>query len=194
MNILPVGIEELSKNKYDLIISTYPRSGVNFLSNLINKNIEINFCYTHKSPINKDNNIVTIIRSPIESISSWVSMGLHFDYIEDKYKDTNLDLYLDGAIRKYLSFYNYVKSSVDLIIDFNDLIKNPNDEFLKLCNFFNFTINEGITPSQVTDDAENGRISTSKNTMFYDIVINRINEYDLEPCNKAFNDVKLTKS
>lgn len=193
MNILPVGIEELAKNKYDLIICTYPRSGVNFLSNMLKENTDINFCYTHKSPINRDNNLTTIIRNPVESISSWVSMGLHFDYIEDRYKDSNLDLYIEGAIRKYLSFYNYIKSSVNFIIDFDDLINNPNAEFLKLLNFFNFTINDNVKSSGVNDDTKNGRISTSKNTMFYDIVTNKIKEYDLEDCNRAFNTVKLTK-
>lgn len=192
MNILPVGIEELQKNKYDLIICTYPRSGVNFLINHIANNFDLSFCYTHKTPINKNNNIITIIRNPKESIASWISMGLHFDYYEDRYKDTNVKEYIDGAIKKYIMFYEYIYKSADHIIKFENLINNPKEEILKISQKFNIEVNKDILPSEVTDDVENGRISSSKDTMFYNFVLEQLDSYDLILCNKKYNDI-LTK-
>jgi hypothetical protein len=192
MNILPVGIEELRNTKYDIIVATYPRSGANFLVNHIEKNIDINFCYTHKTPINKKNNIITVARDPKESITSWVAMGLYFDYIEDKYKDDNIRLYIEGAIRKYDLFYNYAYNSANLVLDFKELIANPHEGILKICTKFNFNIIEKLVSSEVTDDIENGRISSSKDTLFYGVVLKELESYDLQPSYQKYN-MLLTK-
>ena len=110
---------------------TFPRSGSHYLDQLIYKEARISIDKSHSvSEVfdrygNKQKTILTIVRDPIEAISSYLSIQ------EKKYGYTNLGR-IEETITEYVFTHNFLYEHADLIIDFKDLVSRPDDVVKKV--------------------------------------------------------------
>jgi hypothetical protein len=137
---------------------TYPRSGSHYFEDMLYEQKQINFTKSHfltglfDNNNNKNRPIVTIARDPIDSISSYVAR-FYFGYPGQEYL-------VPEKITEYVLMYSFLYEHADYVIDFNDLIRDPESIINKLLSlldigedkyhFFNrdlMTKYEGFLPS-----------------------------------------------
>lgn len=111
-----------------MIFITYPRSGVNFLSNAIALKTIVRIKYSHEE-YTDDNVILNIVRDPVESFTSCAAMN-------DFNKDINAEINV-YAKNKYINMYKFLLSKDTIFINYKDLSQIDNlvekiSEILKL--------------------------------------------------------------
>jgi len=142
----------------NIAIVTYPRSGANYLSNLILNNCRQDIKYFH-IPENPDCFIITIARDPFESIHSHVTMRKHYHPDEEYYKKYN---------NEYKDMYNFLYENANLIIKYEDLINFPEMVLLKICSDTGLEINQLDIPLPMpVDNKENTYLRSSKTSSEY---------------------------
>lgn len=109
-------------------IVTYPRSGANYLHNLIFNYSSISIGYVHKTD-NLNGKIITIARDPFESIHSDVTMRKHYHPEEGYSKTYN---------KRYIDMYIFLYNRADIVINYKDLIESTNKVIEKTCNMLGF--------------------------------------------------------
>ena len=136
-----------------IAIVTYPRSGANYLSNLILNNCRQEIKYSH-IPQNYDRFIITIARDPFESIHSHVTMRRHYRPDEGYNKRYN---------NEYKDMYNFLYENANIVVKYKDLIEFPEKVLLKICNDLEFEINPLEIPVAVAvDNKEDTYLRSSK--------------------------------
>lgn len=97
------------------IILTMPRSGSNLLENTVESMGMFRIGKSHYCWDSRGKNIITVIRNPLDTLTSFAAMRMH---------------YRGGEIRKdivaqYCSTYRYLIKNADIILDYEDLVKDP---------------------------------------------------------------------
>lgn len=107
-------------------IVTYPRSGANYLQNLLINNTgkKIEYFHEHDQFIKSDKTIISIARDPFDSIHSNFTMRKHY-FPEEEFNNLYISHYID------IYTTSYEKS--DIVIDYNDLISHPMIVVAKIC-------------------------------------------------------------
>ena len=129
---------KINKNIPHLL--TYPRSGSHYFEDMLYEQEKINFTKSHfltglfDQNNNKNRPIVTIARDPIDSISSYVAR-FHFDY-------PGQEFLVPEKITEYVLMYSFLYEYADFVIDFNDLIKDPQSVIGKLLNLLDINENK----------------------------------------------------
>jgi hypothetical protein len=142
----------------NIAIVTYPRSGANYLSNLLLNNCRQEINYFH-IPENPDRFIITVVRDPFESIHSHVTMRRHYHPNEEYSKRYN---------NEYKDMYDFLYENADIIIKYEDLIEFPEKVLLKICDYLQFQINPLDIYVPVTEDnRENTYLRSSKTSSEY---------------------------
>lgn len=142
----------------DIAIVTYPRSGANYLSNLIVNACgqEIRYYHTVEKP---DRFIITIARDPFESIHSHVTMRKHYNPDEGYNNNYNVE---------YKNMYNFLYKNADIVIDYKELIEFPDRVLSKIFN--DIKINKKPTETHYPmplDNKENTYLRSSKTSHEY---------------------------
>jgi hypothetical protein len=142
----------------NIAIVTYPRSGANYLSNLLLNNCRKDINYFHV--IEKPNRfIITVVRDPFEAIHSHVTMRKHYHSNEEYSKTYN---------REYRDMYNFLYENANIIIKYQDLIKFPEKVLSKICSDLNFDINPLDNPVPIAvDNKESTYLRSSKTSPEY---------------------------
>jgi hypothetical protein len=145
---------------YNFIMSikiiTYPRSGAHYLQRLMfsatGKLIE----FSHKKDIS-GSTVITIARDPFESIHSHVVMKKHYD-INDGY--TKLDNI------QYISTYDFLYEDAQIVIDYNNLVKSPENITEKVLNMLGLkkSLANSLT---LNDDKDSLHLVSSKSSPEY---------------------------
>jgi hypothetical protein len=159
-----------------MAIVTYPRSGANYLSNLILNNCrqEINYFHIPKNP---DRFIITIARDPFESIHSHVTMRKHYHPNEGYSKRYN---------NEYKDMYNFLYENANIVIKYENLIEFPEKALLKICNDLKFEINPSDIYTPVTEDnKENTYLRSSKISSEYKN--EHFKKEDILDCYESYN-------
>jgi hypothetical protein len=172
----------------DLTVSTYPRSGSNFLVHYLKNTTDINIIKTHDKIFN-NKNIVTIIRDPFDSIVSMITM----QYKDLEEYNHNYQFACDARIDQYKSFYNYILQNIDFIIDFNNIENKIDKISTKICN--DFGANKIISIEnenkfewfKKTSRLEEGNIPTSKDHRYYEFAKESLSQYNLSRCYDLYN-------
>jgi len=142
----------------DIAIVTYPRSGANYLSNLLLNNFRQEINYFH-IPENPDRFIITVVRDPFESIHSHVTMRRHYHPNEEYSKRYN---------NEYKDMYNFLYENASIIIKYEDLIAFPEKVLLKISNDLQFQVNPlDIYVPVTADNRENTYLRSSKTSSEY---------------------------
>ncbi len=142
----------------NIAIVTYPRSGANYLSNLLLNDSGHEIKYFHK-PENPDRFIITVARDPFESIHSHVTMRKHYHPDEG---------YNKGYNNEYKDMYNFLYENANIVIDYKELIQFPERVLSKIYNDLNLEKNPKDDPSPMpSDNKENTYLRSSKTSNEY---------------------------
>lgn len=105
---------------------TFPRTGSHYFDKLVYEKAGISIDKSHSinrvfdKDSNKQKTIITIVRDPIDTISSYLTLQ------EQGYGDTNLER-IEETITNYVFMYRFLYDYADCIIDFKDLVSRPDD-------------------------------------------------------------------
>jgi hypothetical protein len=142
----------------NIAIVTYPRSGANYLSNLL-----VNACgqeirYSHTAE-NPDRFIITIARNPYDSIHSHVTMRKHYNPDEG---------YNESYNREYKNMYNFLYKNADIVIDYKELIEFPDKILSQIFNEIEIEKRPTDIPYPMPlDNKENTYLRSSKTSHEY---------------------------
>jgi hypothetical protein len=117
------------------LITNY-RSGGTFLSYQLERCTDEEIRFIHPNIYDGEytylnHNTITILRNPVDALSSVVSMQYSEVWGEDVY------WYIDRNIDYYVKCYKYFKDNIDLFIDYDDLLTYPQETFDMICSSFN---------------------------------------------------------
>jgi hypothetical protein len=180
-----------------MIFITYPRSGVNFVTEAINLQTGIKISYQHdfvefywdNNRVDKDVDesedvIITIVRDPKDSMVSWLSMQYELN-------DTPLinngftKIIKSKSIPKYKKLYNKLLSFNNVIfINYDDLY-NINDLLQNLYKILNLkVIDDSLDIDRINtkNKTVNDYLITSKDSFKYKEYKNIISNIDLSEC------------
>jgi hypothetical protein len=130
----------------DYIILTFPRSGSNYLQQLIKQKLRdpndihthIEIPKTHLISEAEGKKIITIIRDPHETMKSYTTLAVSFP---EKYPVEDGGSWKFPA-QEYIDFYSYILKSQALIIDYRDLVSRPNDVLESLAKEMSLCVNK----------------------------------------------------
>ena len=143
------------------LIVTIPRTGSNYLQNLIYQKIDCLYYVekTHKFP-EEHKNIITIVRDPKDTIISELAMNHSYGLpiTERKILDRRNNYILLGK-----KLYNEAK----IIIDYNDLINYPNEVIKYIAKDMKRPYKDIDYKNDLKDTEDKSYLVTSKNTPYY---------------------------
>jgi hypothetical protein len=113
---------------------TFPRSGSHYFDELIYDKIGIHIEKSHavNSLFDKNNNkkrtIITIVRNPKDSAISYIAnQQSRSDLSPDALKTR-----INQILTEYIIMHNFLYDYADYVIDFNDLVSNPDSVITKI--------------------------------------------------------------
>lgn len=170
-----------------LTVATFPRSGQHFLKEHLTKRMPVNFEFTHKINLN-NNPTLTIVRNPMNCISSWAAMVQYF-YENDSEDESIFINNIERAKIKYKTFYEYILKDIDMVIDYNFL----NTDIDNIINYIGKNINvapvfyDANASFIVRDELENQHVASSKKLKAYEISTRLINKINLDEEFELYN-------
>lgn len=176
-------------------IVTYPRCGSSYLYWLLSTSFGKDILKTHlfdKELINtfsESDYIVTVLRDPIDAISSFITME-SFYWRKDQTLEEYLEEKIPTRIFDYVDFYKTIIEIADLILDYkeinifrNTVVKKISDDTLnKIVNYDYIDL--------VKDDKDHYFLRTSLKSEEYMYIKNKIIESDLSDCYNIYNKCK----
>jgi hypothetical protein len=152
-----------------------------------------NIRHTHAEYVDEDELLINIVRDPLESIASWISLAIfRNDYV---LKNNKLDnVVYSIAKNKYINMYNFLLSKENTIfINYKD-IDNIEKLMIKLCDILKLK----ITNKLVIDDINKNNLNrseefnakyliTSKTRPEYEDIYNRLKSLDFTELYSLYN-------
>jgi len=166
-------------------ILTMPRSGSNLLENAVEavsmfRPVKYHYCWNTRG---KD--IITIARDPFDTLVSFAAMRMH-------HRDGKIDKQI---AKRYCANYRYLIENADMVIDYNDLVKDPSTvakhitEAMGKRIFFN---NPEIR--QNTDVPEIRYLVSSVNSEHYRVAKEFFLTQDLSECYELYHKLLSLKT
>ena len=170
-------------------IVTIPRSGSHYLQDRIEQHTGV---YVKKSHSLQNNKMITIVRDPIDFLSSYVSMDALY------YKKGSIDHFLLSPEKYCFSDWftdndMEIVDNFDIIIKYESLINSPLETITKIAEKMSFDIIEPRYKSNVTDMPYRNHVASSKNFKDYDRIRKIIEKQDLTRTYEIYNKF-LTKA
>lgn len=168
-----------------LTVATFPRSGQHFLKEHLIKRMPVELEFTHNINLN-NNPTLTVVRNPIDCISSWAAMVQYF-YENDSKDESIFISNIERARLKYKKFYEYILKDIDIVIDYNFL----NTDIDNIINYIGKKIN--VIPDKnslvvkVMDELESKHVASSKKLKAYEISVKVVNEMDMSEEFELYN-------
>jgi len=167
---------------------TFPRSASHYFDRLVYNKVGFHIERSHivNHLFDKDNNkkrrIVTIVRDPIESISSLVAL--------EKSLVSNSNR-VNEIVSEYVLLYNFLYENADYVIDYQDLTKYPDLVIDKILNLLD--INKENSFNFVTDIDYNSKnfVESSKSLSGYKEV--KLDNHNIELCYFYYNKILKNK-
>lgn len=159
-----------------LSFGSFPRSGNHFCYELIKQTLpKTNLIYLeHRiDPIDKETNVFTTIRTPLECVPSWITFTA--DFRENR---------AEQVLEWYCAYYKKCQESKVLVIPFTQLISHPLDSVHKICMYHKI---EQPTVETIEFDFSSGFHVPTKDKSGYVTIINEMkNAPSFEPAMKLF--------
>jgi len=102
-----------------MIFITFPRSGVNFLSNAIELKTKFHIKYSHETYTDEDI-ILNIVRNPKKSFTSWLAMKDR-NIKTSQIKNDTINLINKYAKNTYIDMYKFLLSKDTIFINYHNL-------------------------------------------------------------------------
>lgn len=169
------------------IIISYPRSGKSYLQSILTIALSNIFDYSHlKQPGQKEklkeyDYIISLVRNPIDSISSIVAMQMEFN------SSLKIEELIKTRIEEYCDFYSFSLANSHDFINFNDIVKN----IAKVVEHVSFVTKYPITNNKfkniVADNPKQKFLKSSKKSKYYNEARAIVSTLDLSECNHLYN-------
>ena len=163
-------------------IVTIPRTGSHYLQDRIEQHTGL---YLKKSHDLQDNKMITIVRDPIDFLSSYVSLDA---------------LYYKGSLDRFLAqpdrycFGDWfgqndmeIVDNFDIIIKYESLIDSPLETVKKIADKMSVEIIETRYKSNVIDKPYRNYVVSSKNIKEYDRIRQIVEQQDLTRTYEIYN-------
>ena len=155
----------------DYIILTFPRSGSNYLHELIkqklrdpnNPDIPIDIPKTHSISESDGKKVISIIRDPFDTMKSLITLALNFPE-NPEFAVESGEVFKFPA-NQYMETYSYIIDNSDLIIDYRDLISRPNDVIDYLAQSMNLVVNKEEYVNELFD-SPNHLVSSTTSKLY----------------------------
>ncbi len=124
------------------------------------------FTYTHEKVPKENHTLITIIRNPKDTITSWVAMENHYK------KHINVNRQIETAKLLYVDYYDYLLNiDIDIILNYDFLNTQTDLIITYLSKKLNLKLtNKTIKPSQLSNVINEKHLVTStENPNYYNI-------------------------
>jgi len=157
------------------LLTTYPRTGRHILARNLEHSLDMQVEESHDLIITKTHNIkITTLRDPVESITSWVCMELHYEDISATRRPQPVDFYIKAAITEFIIFHSYALKNIDIFIKYEDVVNNMK----KIINYLskNYHINKTnkLINHEIISNIDKRHLVTSKSYVEYDDVFKKV--------------------
>ena len=165
-----------------IIIASYSRSGQSYLQSTLTLAFSKTFGSSHLNKpgqiesLSSYDHVVTLVRSPVDSISSIISMELEFN------KNLNFDQLIIKRVKEYIDFYSFILNKADTFIDFNEMINKTNKVIQYISNITGDPILNKNPKNLVIDTPSQNFLKTSKTSNNYKYVFDFISKINLDEC------------
>ena len=169
---------------------TFPRSGSHYFDELIYKEAGIHIEKSHTLNLlfdknnNKQRKLVTIVRDPVESITSYSA-----------YEQSNAgpkplfatETRVNQLLTEYILMHNFLYDHADYVIDFNDLVSNPEAVTKKILSLLAISSEDydffATSPMEYSKDY----LASSKTLSNYDK--NLLHRFNFDSCYFYYNRI-----
>ena len=143
-------------------VVSYPRSGLNLLRILLGQQGYSIASYHRFEGIDKNTDILTIVRNPLDTVSSYFSMvKSHMDTLD--YPGIN------KMLQTYIETYTWLLNNYSYILDYNDLANSPNTTIERLLSHYDLPHSQiKYRLDLLKDDPSEKYLVSSKNTEWYE--------------------------
>jgi hypothetical protein len=169
-------------------IVTIPRTGSHYLQDRIEQHTGL---YLKKSHDIQNNKMITIVRDPIDFLSSYVAM-------DALYYEGSLDRFLSSPDRYCFSDWFAendmdIVDNFDIIVKYESLIESPFETVKKIAEKMSVEIIETRYKSNVIDKPYRNYVVSSKNLKEYNRIRQIVEQQDLTRTYEIYNKF-LTKA
>jgi hypothetical protein len=169
---------------------TFPRSGSHYFDELIYKEAGIHIEKSHTLNLlfdknnNKQRSLITIVRDPIESITSYSA-----------YEQSNsgprplfaTDIRVNQLLTEYMLMHNFLYEHADYVIDFNDLISHPDAVTKKILSLLKINEEDYIFFNTGVMEYSKDYLESSKILSSYDK--NLLDKFNFDSCYFYYNRI-----
>jgi hypothetical protein len=166
---------EISK-KY--VILTYPRAGSHYFQSYLYQKTSVYIEKIHAHSLINNRQPISIIRNPYDSLKSAIAMHNHF------YPESNRLLTGREIAQRYIDFYKNFNLEGSILIDYIDLISNPEKVIMYFAKMFGVPVNDKSYKNLLVDDPKTKYLVSSKKFETY----SEIEKYkiDFSECNDIY--------
>lgn len=181
---MPNIFNKISK-EYSIV--TLPRVGSHYLQDRIVQHTGV---YIKRSHILTNNKMITIVRDPVDMLTSKLAMTAFYDkdnktinHIRNNKENTeDLNLYIDSLNKADIDKNFYI------FINYEDLIKYPFDTVKTLSNIIDLSItNKNYKEGMISDIKENSHLLSSKKVENYKEIRSYVESLDLSNFYQFYN-------
>lgn len=164
-------------------IVTIPRSGSHYLQDRIEQHTGV---YVKKSHELQNNKMITIVRDPVDFLSSYVAMDALY------YKQGSIDDFLSSPQKYCFSDWFTendmdIVDSFDIIVKYESLINSPFETVKKIADKMSIEIIEHRYKSNVVNKPYRNHVVSSKDINQYDIIRQVVKGQDLSRTYEIYN-------
>jgi hypothetical protein len=162
-------------------IVTIPRSGSNYLQDRIEQHTGI---FVKKSHELQNNKMITVVRDPIDFLSSYVAMdALYFGSLDNFLSNPQ-----DWCFSSWYTENDMdIVDNFDIIITYESLINSPLETVKKIADKMSVEIIEDRYKSTVVDKAYRNHVKSSKSLKDYDTIRQIVEKQDLSKTYEIYN-------
>lgn len=180
-----------------ICLITYPRCGSTYLFNIFSesfhKNIFRSHLYTEAKykQSDKSNYIITILRNPLDAISSIVSLEAFYFSNSNNFEKI-IDFTIKDRIKNYETFFNIVPNFTNVIFNYDDINIYKNNIIEYVSNESNNKIINYDYDCLVPDNSKAKFLKSSQVYDKYEYIKQKVANNNLNDCFNIYN--KLIKN
>lgn len=158
-----------------LFFVTHPRSGLNYFAEYFLQVTGYNLARSHSIDDYKLGTLVTIVRNPVDTLASHVSMMCATSNFKNL---SNIAELANASSDNYEDFYKDVVPKADIVISYDRFIKSPEDTLSVFLDRLNIPYTMKQYEQTLSDRAGEYMVSSSKDPL-YEIIKLHYSQYNL---------------
>ena len=159
------------------IFLSIPRSGSHYIQSYLQQVSGELFDKSHVPDACNGLNIIGIVRSPEDTLRSWISMT--------RFYDEHDSISIESMLFEYVRLNKFIIDEAKVIIDYDSFINNPKGGIDSLCSFIGLDNNGNDFIPRIHDLSSKGHLVTSKSYSGYNEI--DLSTSDLTECNYIYS-------